>query len=213
MSNSKNISVVELAETIADNKYILGDRLVEVGISGPTLESTLSSIAMAQQELGHSRLIYRWAFDLKGLNGNKVEIKDQTGKAFSTNVETSNWIELIAGLYTTNVAIDLVMRAIIESDHPEINPPFSKMLKEQNEHLVYSKSWCKQLLHDKGSIPRRFKEAFENTTNEAVGWLNKVESEQLLISEKIIAANTNLVAKFKIQVNELLNDGAVTHVG
>ncbi|WP_227935172.1 Phenylacetic acid catabolic protein [Alkalihalobacillus deserti] len=213
MSNSKNISLVELAETIADNKYILGDRLVEIGISGPTLESTLSSIAMAQQELGHSRLIYRWAFDLKGLNGSKVEIKDQTGKAFSTNVETSNWIELIAGLYTTNVAIDLVMRAIIESDHPEINPPFSKMLKEQNEHLVYSKSWCKQLLNDKGSIPRRFKEAYEKATNDALKWLNKVENDQLLISEKMIAANTNLASNFKSQVDELLNDGAVTNVG
>lgn len=213
MPNHKNISLVELAETIADNKYVLGDRLVEIGIGGPTLESTLSSIAMAQQELGHSRLIYRWAFDLKGLNGSTVEIKDQTGKAFSSNVKTINWIELIAGLYTTNVAIDLVMRAISEADHPEVNPPFSKMLKEQTEHLVYSKSWCKQLLNDKGAIPQNFRIALEKSSLEAVEWLTKVENDQLLISEKMIEKNRNLVAECKRQINELLNDGAVSNVG
>ncbi|ARK28906.1 Phenylacetic acid catabolic protein [Halalkalibacter krulwichiae] len=212
MSNAKNISLVELAETIADNKYILGDRLVEIGISGPTLEATLSSIAMAQQELGHSRLIYRWAFELKGLNGNKVEIKDQTGKAFSSNVEISNWIELIAGLYTTNIAADLVMRAIIEADHPESNPPFSKMLKEQNEHHLYSKSWCKQLLNDQGSIPSRFKNALENSSKEATAWLEQVQNDNLLISEKMIAPNLDLASKLRSQVEELVNDGAVINV-
>ncbi|MGJ9383160.1 Phenylacetic acid catabolic protein [Salipaludibacillus sp. CF4.18] len=213
MSTNKNISLVELAETIADNKYILGDRLVEIGISGPTLESTLSSVAMAQQELGHSRLIYRWAYDLKGLNGSKVEIKDQTGKAFTTNVDITNWIELIAGLYTTNVAIDLVMRAIIDAKNEEVNPPFSKMLKEQQEHLIYSETWCNQLLNDKGSIPKKFRYALENATNETIEWLNKVEKDDLLTSEKMIAENTNLVSDYKKQVNELLTDGAVTNVG
>lgn len=213
MAEQNNSSLIELAETIADNKYILGDRLVEIGVSGPKLEATLSAIAMAQQELGHSRLIYRWAFDLKGVNGNKVEIKDQTGKAFSKNVEISNWIELIGGLYATNVAIDLVMRAIIEADTKEINHPFSKMLKEQDEHLIYSRSWCKQLLNEKGSIPARFKIALEKVTIEVVEWVKKVENDPLLVSQNIILPNTNLVTECKRRVDELLNNGVVTNVG
>jgi 1,2-phenylacetyl-CoA epoxidase catalytic subunit len=213
MAGLNNTSLIELAETIADNKYILGDRLVEIGVSGPKLEATLSAIAMAQQELGHSRLIYRWSYDLKGLNGSKIEIKDQTGKAFLKNVEISNWIELIAGLYATNVATDLVMKAIIAADYPEINHPFSKMLKEQNEHLIYSRSWCKQLLNDKGSIPTRFKHAIEKVTIEVVDWLKKVENDNLLVSQKIICPNTSLVSECKQRVDEILNNGVVTNVG
>jgi 1,2-phenylacetyl-CoA epoxidase catalytic subunit len=212
MTEQNNTSLIELAETIADNKYILGDRLVEIGVSGPKLEATLSAIAMAQQELGHSRLIYRWSYDLKGINGSKVEIKDQTGKAFSKNVEISNWIELIAGLYATNVATDLVMKAIIAAENTSINHPFSKMLKEQNEHLIYSKSWCKQLLNDKGSIPVRFKHAIEKVTIEVVDWLKKVENDPLLISQNIISPNANLVSECKQQIDELLNNGVVTNV-
>ncbi|WP_175638484.1 Phenylacetic acid catabolic protein [Metabacillus schmidteae] len=211
MAENNYSSLITLAETIADNKYILGDRLVEIGVSGPTLEATLSAIAMAQQELGHSRLIYRWANDLKGVNGSKIEIKDQTGKAFSRNVEINNWIELIAGLYAVNVATDLVMRAIIESGNTDINHPFSKMLKEQNEHLVYSKVWCKQLLNDKGSIPGHFKISLEKVMIEVVEWLKTIESDHLLLSQNIINKNENLVSKCKEIVNELLNVGAVSN--
>lgn len=156
-----NVSLIELAETIADNKFILGDRLVEIGISGPNLEATLSSIAMAQAELGHARLMYKWANELQGINGSKIEIKNQTGKAFPAAVNTNNWISLIAGVYAVNVAVNLVINAIILAENPELNAPFSKMLKEQEEHLLYSRSWCKQLLNDRGAVPKTLKEELE----------------------------------------------------
>ncbi|WP_413381677.1 Phenylacetic acid catabolic protein [Alkalihalobacillus sp. 1P02AB] len=212
MTINKNISLIELAETIADNKYILGDRLVEVGISGPNLEATLSAIAMAQQELGHARLIYRWAFELKGLNGNRVDIKDQTGKAYKSNVEITNWIDLIAGLYVTNIATDIVMKAVIAAEHPDVNPPFSKMLKEQNEHTIYSKSWCGQLVQEKGSIPRRFHEALTKQYEEALQWLQKIEQDPLLQSEKMIQHNGDLSTQLKNKVEVFLQKGVVSNV-
>ncbi|KAB2330493.1 phenylacetic acid catabolism protein [Cytobacillus depressus] len=203
--------LIEIAETIADNKFILGDRLVEVGISGPNLEATLSSIAMAQAELGHARLIYRWAFDLKGINSSKVDIKNQTGKAFSNAVEVDNWISLIAALYTVSVAAELVITAILEADHPQISPPFSKMLKEQNEHLVYSKIWCEQLLIEKGSIPGRFRTALDKASREAKKWLETIENDKLLITENIIIENTNLTKKFNHTLKELIADGVAAN--
>lgn len=204
------ISLIDLGETIADNKFILGDRLVEIGISGPNLEATLSSIAMAQQELGHSRLVYRWVSDLTGI---KKEVQHQTGKAFEQNVGIGNWIELIAGLYVTNVAIDLVMRAMIEANNPNVKPPFTKMIKEQQEHLIYSKNWCKQLLLDKGSIPRRCRDAIALTSHEAKEWLIKVENDMYFITENIILKNASLVENFDATIQEVLKDVAKQNVG
>lgn len=207
---NEHISLIELGETIADNKFVLGDRLVEIGISGPTLEGTLSSIAMAQQELGHSRLLYRWVSDLTGV---KAEVKDQTGKAFQQNVKIGNWIELIAGLYVTNVAVDLVMRAMIEANNPNVNPPFTKMLKEQQEHLIYSENWCEQLLLDKGSIPRRCREAIDKTAQEAKEWLIKVENDMYLVTENIIPKDTRLVEQFNATIQEISREAAKQNVG
>lgn len=198
--------MISLAETIADHKFVLGDRLVEIGISGPDLEATLSSIAMAQAELGHARLIYRWVADLKGENGSKQEIKQQTGKAFQSLVEINNWITLIAGLYTTNVAIDLVMKALLKGDHKHLNLPFSKMLKEQHEHVNYSKSWSEQLLNERGSIPLRFEKQLEKASFEVEQWLNKVEKDNTIL------ANSNLTEQFNETIKSLYKDGVVTNV-
>lgn len=211
MENQNLLSLVKLAETIADNKFILGDRLVEIGISGPNLEATLSSIAMAQAELGHARLMYKWAYELQGLNGSKVEIKSQTGKAFQSVVTTSNWVALIAGVYAVNVAVNIVMNAVIKGNHPDLNAPFSKMLREQEEHLLYSKSWCKQLLNDKGAVPKKFTEELEKVTLEALQWLENVENDHLLIAEKIILENSNLVTVYKETIDKL-SLGDVQHV-
>ncbi|MFL6562003.1 MAG: Phenylacetic acid catabolic protein [Bacillus sp. (in: firmicutes)] len=207
-----NLSLISLAETIADNKFILGDRLVEIGISGPNLEATLSSIAMAQAELGHARLMYKWANELQGLNGSKVEIKNQTGKAFPPVVNTSHWVALIAGVYAVNVAVELVMQAILSAKHPDLNAPFSKMLKEQEEHLLYSRSWCKQLLNDKGAVPKTLAEELEKVSVEASKWLNNVENDKRLISEKIILENSNLVNAYKETIKKLTTLGDVQHV-
>ncbi|MEH7388059.1 Phenylacetic acid catabolic protein [Bacillus sp. JJ1521] len=209
MLTKEHISLIELGETIADNKFILGDRLVEIGISGPTLEGTLSSIAMAQQELGHSRLLYRWVSDLTGV---KAEVKAQTGKAFQQNVEIGNWVELIAGLYVTNVAVDLVMKAMIDANNPNVNPPFTKMLKEQQEHLIYSQSWCEQLLLDKGSIPRRCLDAISNTAREAKEWLIGVENDMYFVTENIIPKNARLVEQFDETIQEISREMAKQNV-
>ncbi|MFL6517383.1 MAG: Phenylacetic acid catabolic protein [Bacillus sp. (in: firmicutes)] len=197
---------------MADNKFIFGDRLVEIGISGPNLEATLSSIAMAQAELGHARLMYKWANELQGLNGSKVEIKNQTGKAFPPVVNTSHWVALIAGVYAVNVAVELVMQAILSAKHPDLNAPFSKMLKEQEEHLLYSRSWCKQLLNDKGAVPKTLAEELEKVSVEASKWLNNVENDKRLISEKIILENSNLVNAYKETIKKLTTLGDVQHV-
>ncbi|WHY66157.1 Phenylacetic acid catabolic protein [Neobacillus sp. SuZ13] len=207
-----NVSLIELAETIADNKFILGDRLVEIGISGPNLEATLSSIAMAQAELGHARLMYKWANELQGINGSKIEIKNQTGKAFPAAVNTNNWISLIAGVYAVNVAVNLVINAIILAENPELNAPFSKMLKEQEEHLLYSRSWCKQLLNDRGAVPKTLKEELEKVSQEALQWLIHVENDNLLTSEKIILKNSNLVNAYKETIEKLTTLEDVQHV-
>ncbi|MDQ6600160.1 phenylacetic acid catabolism protein [Bacillus salipaludis] len=212
MKNQNLVSLVEVAETIADNKFILGDRLVEIGISGPNLEATLSSIAMAQAELGHARLMYKWANELQGLNGTKIEVRGQTGKAFPSVVNTTNWIGLIAGLYAVNVAVDLVMKAVINTNHPKVNTPFSKMLKEQEEHLLYSKSWCKQLLNDTGAVPKTFRQELEKVTVEVGQWLRTVENDELLISEKIFRENSNLIALYKETIEKLISLGDVQHV-
>lgn len=195
-------SFIELLETIADNKYVLGDRLVEVGVSGPNLEATLAAVAMAQGELGHARLLYNWAFDLKGVK-NRPNIEGQTGKAFQSVVEVNNWISLIASLYTVNTAMDVVFRSILEAGNENVVSRMKKLMNEQKEHIIYAESWAKQLLNDEGAIPVRFKESLKQIVPATEHWLKKVEQQTDIAQEGYIVKGAPLLQQFKERVDQL----------
>lgn len=191
-------SFIETIEVIADNKYVLGDLLVDIGIGGPDLEATLSAIAMAQGELGHARLLYNWASDLKG--NKKLEIESQTGKAFSVVVAVDNWIDLIGSLYAVNVAFELVLKAILEARHADVANRVNKLLKEQKEHIMYSRGWVEQLLQDKGAVPKKINEILEKAVPEIRAWLKTVEDSVELVNEGYIKSGARLVTQFDPQI-------------
>jgi ring-1,2-phenylacetyl-CoA epoxidase subunit PaaC len=214
MSNAETQKeLITVIETIADNKYIIGDRLVEVGVGGPDLEASLSAIAMAQAELGHARLLYNWTFDMKGHKGKKPEVSEQTGKAFSSVVGINNWISLIAGLYTVNVSFDILMKAIVRTEHPEVVSHFTKLLKEQNEHIVYSKSWASKLLNESGSIPKRFQKALNESYVEAEKWLDSIEQNAALTAAGYLLKDENLTEIFKKEMARMRSHEAVVNAG
>lgn len=202
---------IELIEGAADNKYVMGDRLVEVGIGGPNLEAILSSIAMAQGELGHARLLYNWTFDLREKKGKKPEIEKQTGKALDGVVNAKDWISLIAALYTVNVALDVVLKSVLEARHAEVVARIHKLIKEQKEHIMYASNWAHQLLHDKGAVPRKFRESLEQVIPEAETWLLTIENTTELATEGYLLPNVSLVQSFKEQIGKVAPQGAVAH--
>ncbi len=204
---------IHLLETMADNKMVLGDRLVEVGVSGPNLEATISSVALAQAELGHARLLYNWAFDIKNSGGEKPDIKEQTGKAFQCGVKIDNWITLIAGMDVISHAIDVVLEAISSSGRQELASKLSKMVREEEEHIMFADGWAHLLLRDRGKIPHLFKEAMESARKEAEGWLQEVESNQQLKQERFIPENVQLVGQFRERLRFLEEEGVQVNVG
>ncbi|MCM3168670.1 Phenylacetic acid catabolic protein [Peribacillus frigoritolerans] len=209
-STNGNIELITLIETIADNKFILGDRLVEVGVSGPDLEATLAAIAMAQSELGHARLLYNWGTNLKSGKGSKKEVKDQTGKAFGSIVQIGEWIQLIAGLYSMNTALNILITALTSHQKgSEIELQFNKLAREQLEHILYSKNWALKLLNDGGSIPARFGRAFKLCELEIITWLKQVENNSVLIENEILPVNSNLVNSYKEALIPRLRDGEI----
>lgn len=197
MAHKNKNALVQLAETMADNKYVMGNRLVEVGVSGPTIEATLSSISLSQGELSHARLLYRWSNDMQGLQTKKVKAVKQPEKVFPQMKEATNWIELIVGLYVNNVAIQAVLREIMKNKQQELNLQFSKLMIELEDHLTYAKEWCHLLIHDKGSIPKKFVENVERAVQPVEKWLNEVENNKELQQLGVISQDSNLTSLFK----------------
>jgi ring-1,2-phenylacetyl-CoA epoxidase subunit PaaC len=205
-------SFIEILEHIADTKYVLGDRLVEVGISGPTLEATLSAVAIAQAELGHARLLYNWSFDLKELEGKKIEVKEQTGKAFKEVETIYNWITLISALYAVNVAQEIILKGFLKARHQEVVTRIQKLLNEQREHILYSRGWSIKLFNEEGIIPKRFNEALDAIVPEIEAWLTAIENDQAMINEGYFIPNSNATSSFRDTISILREKGNLADV-
>lgn len=200
-------SFLDLIEHIADNKFVLGDRLVEVGFSGPNLEATHAAIAMAQGELGHARNLYNWTAKLQGKPIR--DIKSQTGKALNWLVQIEDWIQLIAGLYTANIAHGLLLEAVLETEEEAVSR-IHKLTEEQKEHMVYSREWVNQLLQEEGAIPGKFLKALSETAAEVANWLRKVDETGVLATER----GDRLEEKFNQAIHRNLEaQGATAHAG
>lgn len=202
MSQVQNNDVlIELLETIADNKYVMGDHLAEIGVSGPTIEATVSSIAMAQSELGHARLLYHWVEELKTGSKKKIDIKDQTGKAFQSAIDTEDWISLIANLFITNITSKAILDAVANSEYS--TKAITKMVREQEDNIIYARSWANQLLADKGLIPEKFEEHYNRAKAEAYDWLLKYEHDDRIREARIVTKNQSLTDIFDEEVRKI----------
>ena len=213
MEDLDNSVLIEMVETIADNKFIMGDHLIEIGIGGPNLEATLSAVAIAQSELGHARLLYNWVNELKneGRRGKRIDIKEQTGKAFSTAVKADDWISLLTSLYVTDVTADIVLNTISKSAYSEKMPSVKKMLQEQREHIIYARSWCNQLANDKGRIPIKLQDDLSKSSKEANEWLNSLQNDDRLRELKVLDDTTNFPALFNKEIESVIIKEVVTH--
>jgi len=198
---------ITLIEGIADNKFVLGDRLAKVGFSAPDVESMLASIAMAQGELGHARLLYWWTFDLNGHVGKKPDIKNETGKSFKAVKETNGWIQLIAHFYVINAAIDVIFESLMNTDHKDVVSHVNKLFLEHKEHCIYSENWAAKLLNDQGAVPKRFENALRAIVPEVEQWLKEIEETAELHS---YFSYRDLLAKFQHSLDRVWRKEAVT---
>lgn len=201
-------ALINLIEGIADNKYVLGDRLALVGFGAPDIESSVASLAMAQGELGHSRILYNWVFDLQGIKGKKPDIAGETGKSFTELRKIDGWVKLIAGFYVVNVAMDVVLDSMAASNNADVRANINKLFLEHKEHCIYSEGWAIKLINDIGGVPRKFKEDVNAILPQAEAWLKEIDNTQGL--EEYLA-NRSLLETFRTQIANVTGIGAVTN--
>lgn len=201
-------SFIRLLENIADNKHVLGDRMVETGFSGPTLEAVVSIFAIAQGELGHARVLYSWASRLRGGQGDP-DIAKQTGKALGFLSEIDDWIKLVSAMYTVTIAHDVLLRSIFEARPEESASRVHKVIEEQKEYFLYAKAWVQQLLKDKGAVPKHMKKTLDHHHREVLSWLESIENQRELFE----GGHLKAAGKLSEQFREKFEEGQLSEVG
>jgi ring-1,2-phenylacetyl-CoA epoxidase subunit PaaC len=130
---------------LAAAKHGLGYRLAFAGLSAPAIEAAVATVALAQEELGHARLLYASELRLREGGG---EDEGAVGAAIQTAPPApdlvpapQDWAEVLATLATLDTALSLWLETLAESGEPWLRPRAQRMLDEEAFHREYLLGW------------------------------------------------------------------------
>src|SRR5579884_642730 len=101
-----------LIQTLADNKYFLGQRYAEWCTAAPALEAAVAAAAMAQDEIGHARSLYPL---LRDIVGESPEVEPETRTRFThapfLGEAFTSWTDFVATNFLFDTALTVTLEA------------------------------------------------------------------------------------------------------
>ena len=142
-------AIVNLIVVLADNKYYLGRRLSEWVVGAPSLEGAVAAAALAQEELGHARVLYPILEELP-FPGRPSPLERGNGRhrryAVSFVVEPwSSWVHAVAGLALIDPAINTMFEHLTDSTYVALARRAARILQEERFHSEYAEGRVREL--------------------------------------------------------------------
>jgi len=127
---------------LAGAKHALGYRLAFAGLCAPAVEAAVATVAVAQEELGHARLLYASEARLRGGAGDEEGLDVPTAPPDPALVpELDGWPDVLATLVTLDTAVLLWLQALANGRHAWLRTRAERMLGEEWFHREYVRGW------------------------------------------------------------------------
>ena len=135
---------------VADTKFFLGRRVAEWSVGAPELESAVACAAVAQEELGHARVLYPLLADLP-LRTPLAPLEREDGRAVVFCPEFlrqpwRSWPEAVVGLALVDTALTVALQAATSSAHEELARRACRIVEEERFHSVFAWGRVRALL-------------------------------------------------------------------
>jgi len=164
--------LADLVVALADNKHALGLRYAEWCSSGPTLEAGVAATGMAQDELGHARVLYGLLEELPDAprrSEHEWSAADARTIAF---VETpfGSWPRLIVANVTLDRALAAVLETACDSRYLPLRARARKIIEEERYHAIHGQSWLDALGAEGPDVRREMEAALAAVWPDTVCW-------------------------------------------
>jgi len=163
--------------SLADSKFFLGRRVAEWSVGAPELESAVACAAVAQEELGHARVLYPLLADLP-LDPPLVPLEREQDREryycprFLTRPWES-WPEAVVGLALVDAAVQVALQSATSSAHGELARRACRIVDEERFHTVFAWGRLRALLATRAGEVRPL---LASRLDEVVDWLGSLAS-------------------------------------
>lgn len=135
-------ALFDLLLVLADSKHILGLRYGE-WLGAPALEASIAAVSMAQDELGHARLLYglldnfykELHFPRRKEEPNQYRNLELLDRAFS------DWTDFVIANTLVDLAMTVQLESFRDSSYIPLRQRVAKMLQEERFHFQHGKGW------------------------------------------------------------------------
>lgn len=165
-------AVHDLILALADSKRILGIRYADWVLGAPELEATIAASSLAQDEWGHSRLLYAL---LKEFGDDPGHIEHARDASEYRNIEAldqplDTWPELVVVNAVVDTALTVQLEALTQSRYAPLRQRVLKQLEEERFHFGHGAAWVRRLGRA-GDAPRdALQEALSPHWPTAIHW-------------------------------------------
>lgn len=206
--------LADLVVALADNKHALGLRYAEWCSSGPTIEAGVAATAMAQDELGHARVLYGLLEELPGAprrSEHEWSASDARTVAFVDGA-FAGWPHLIVANVMLDRALAEVLEAAAESRYLPLRQRARKIIEEERYHAIHGQSWLTQLAAESPDVRAELGAAIREVWNDALCWFGPPDGGTLRAlagAGVLAAAGDALRGRFLAQLGPVLAHAGV----
>ena len=186
---------------LADDSFIMGQRLAEWCGKGPYLEEDIALTNIALDELGQANNFYQHASRLSDDGKSEDDIaflryEHEYVNAHWTELPNEDYAQTILKVYVFFFFQKLMYEALSTSVDEELSAIAQKSLKEVKYHYTHTSSWMRIFAQGTEESRERLINAIENIWEHTKGLFAHVEGEEDLIALNIAPNTDELYQQF-----------------
>jgi ring-1,2-phenylacetyl-CoA epoxidase subunit PaaC len=176
--------------TMADDEFVLGFWDSEWTGIAPMLEEDVAFSSLAQDEIGHARLLYEMIAQLRGTNADALAFgrtADEYRHCRLLDHPRTDWAFSVVRRWLYDTADAVRLYALRRSSFVPLAQVVEKIRREETYHLMHMDVWMRRLAA--GGEPReRLEEALASLWPDALSMFASVPDEGRLVEAGILAS-------------------------
>jgi ring-1,2-phenylacetyl-CoA epoxidase subunit PaaC len=181
--------LIELLLGLADDEFILGYWDSEWTGVAPMLEEDVAMSSIAQDEIGHARLLYQRVAELTGTSIDQLAYGRQPGQYRQVQLverHRGNWAFTIARQFLYDTADQLRVESLKSSSYVPLAQDIAKIEREEVYHQMHVHIWLERLVNRTPEARHRLEQALEQLWPDALGMFEPFPGEDALLRASIL---------------------------
>ena len=141
-------ALAELLLSVADDEFVIGFWDSEWTGIAPMLEEDVATSSIAQDELGHAKVLYELLADLTGDDADRIAFGravDGYRHAALLNHGRGDWAFSVARRYLYETADATRLASLATSSYEPLALLAGKMRREETYHMLHADAWVRRL--------------------------------------------------------------------